>query len=340
MIGALVAAAAVAIIAASEARQDGTALGVGSEAPTDTAGDPAGWSPLDRSTGSVLHLADPAGTVRVLDVDGGRVVDEVPLRPALGDHPFLLARVGSAAVLQADDGRAYAFGGRLPTAVDLGRSLLFLPAPADRVWLVNGNSWGTGGDMRVRQVDLTGGRVVRPTPVPPGQTPVAAQSDRVLLEGGAGLRWWTPSTGGARRVPGRSALAVGETIAVVCAEDCRTVDVLDRDGGRTARLRMAETVTAAVVAPDERAIALLTKTDLATAALVIVDRDAETMQSVTNGVAARLMARGLTWSPDGAWLFFPTATGRIGVVERATGRVSVVDAEVGAFDALAAGAAP
>jgi hypothetical protein len=175
--------------------------------------------------------------------------------------------------------------------------------------------------------------------VPAGHTPVAAQGDRVLLEGDAALRWWTPSTGEASVVRGRSALAVGRTLVVVCAGDCRTVDLLERTGGRVARLRMAETVTAAVVAPDERAIALLTQTELATAALVIVDRDAETMQSVTNGVAARLMARALAWSPNGAWLFFPTSTGRIGVVERATGRVSVVDAEVGPFDALAAGAA-
>ncbi len=60
------------------------------------------------------------------------------------------------------------------------------------------------------------------------------------------------------------------------------------------------------------------------------------MRPVTNGVAVQPHARGLTWSPDGAWLFFPTATGRIGVVERATGRVSVIDAEIGRFDALAA----
>jgi hypothetical protein len=105
---------------------------VGSEAPTDTAGDPAGWSALDRTTDAVLHVGDAAGSVRVLDVDGGRVVDEVPLRAAPGDRPFLLERVGPAVVLQADDGRAHAFGDRLPT-VDLGRSLAFLPAPADRV---------------------------------------------------------------------------------------------------------------------------------------------------------------------------------------------------------------
>ena len=103
---------------------------------------------------------------------------------------------------------------------------------------------------------------------------------------------------------------------------------------------MTEPVTAALVAPDERAIAVLTESDLATAARAIVDLDAEAMQSVTNGVASRSAARGLTWSPDGAWLFFPTTTGRIGAVERATGRVSVVGAEVGRFDALAAGTAP
>jgi len=62
------------------------------------------------------------------------------------------------------------------------------------------------------------------------------------------------------------------------------------------------------------------------------------MRTVTNGVAGGTGARGLAWSADGAWLFFPTTTDRIGAVERATGRVSVVDAEVGAFDALAAGA--
>lgn len=39
---------------------------------------------------------------------------------------------------------------------DLGRSLVFLPAPPDRVWLVVGDSWGPGGDMRVRQVGPQG----------------------------------------------------------------------------------------------------------------------------------------------------------------------------------------
>jgi hypothetical protein len=96
-------------------------------------------------------------------------------------------------------------------------------------------------------------------------------------------------------------------------------------------------VVGAVVAPDEHAVALLTEPELATAAIVIVDLDAETMHTVTNGVEGRRAARGLTWSPDGAWLFFPTTTDRVGVVERATGRVRVVDAQVGAFDALAAG---
>lgn len=157
--------------------------------------------------------------------------------------------------------------------------------------------------------------MVRPTPVPPGLTPVAAQGDRVLLEGDDRLRWWTPSTGDVRRIPGWRGLATGQTITVVCDAACRTVDVLAYAGGRVARLRMTEPVTAALVAPGERAIVLLTETEteLATAALVIVDRDAEAMQSVTNGVASRLQARGLAWSPDGAWLFFPTTTGRIGV---------------------------
>ncbi len=62
---------------------------------------------------------------------------------------------------------------------------------------------------------------------------MAAQGDRVLLEDGAGLRWWTPATGETRMVPGRRALAVGETLIVVCVEDCRTVDVLDRDAETT-----------------------------------------------------------------------------------------------------------
>lgn len=191
----------IAIIAASEARQ-GAPLVVGSEVPTGTPGVPLGWSALDRSTASALYLAHAAGTLRVFDVDRGRVVDEVPLRPAGGDHPFVLERVGPAVVLQSDDGRAYAVGGRGPAAVDLGRSLVFLPAPPDRVWLVVGDSWGPGGDMRVRQVDLRGRRVVRPTPVPPGLTPVAAQGDRVLLEGDDRLRWWRPSTGDYGGFPG------------------------------------------------------------------------------------------------------------------------------------------
>jgi hypothetical protein len=337
MVGALV-AVAVAIIAAGGTRQ-GAPLLVGSEAPTDTVGDPAGWSVLDRSTDSVLYVA-AAGTLRVLDVDRARVVDDVPLHPPRGDHPFLLARVGPAYVLQADDGRAYALGGRPPAAVDLGRSLVFLPAPPDSVWTVTGDSYGPGGGMGVRHVDLTGRRLGPPTLVPPGTTPVAAQGDRVLLHGDDMLRWWTPSTGRQRRIRGRRGLAAEQTIAVVCDAPCRTVDVLEGDGGRVARLRMTEPVTAALVAPDERAIAVLTESDLATAALAIVDLDAEAMQSVTNGVASRSAARGLTWSPDGAWLFFPTTTGRIGAVERATGRVSVVGAEVGRFDALAAGTAP
>ena len=194
-------------------------------------------------------------------------------------------------MLQADDGRAHALGGVRPPRVDLGRSQLFFPAPPDSVWLVTGDGRGPRGGMRVRQVDLLGDGVARPTPVPAGRVPGGGAGRSWLLEDGAGLRWWTPTTGETHVVPGRCALAAGERPVVVCLEDCRTVDVLDRDGGRVARLRMAETVTAAVVAPDERAIALLTRTELATAALVIVDRDAETMQSITNGVAAAARPR-------------------------------------------------
>lgn len=242
-------------------------------------------------------------------------------------------------MLQADDGHAYAFGGGPRTPVDLGRSLVFLPTTQDRVWTVTGDSYGPGGGMRVRHVDLEGRRIGPATPVPTGTTPVAAQGDRVLLDGDDMLRWWTPATGRRRRIPGRRGLAAGPTLTVVCDATCRTVDVLERRSGRVVRLRMTEPVTAALVAPDERAIAVLTESELATAALVIVDRDAEAMQSVTNGVASRLGTRGLTWSPDGAWLFFPTTTGRIGAVERATGQVGVVGADVGPFDALAAAAA-
>ena len=339
VLGAVV-AAAVAVLLATGPAVTPPPIVVGSEAPSGGMGDPVGWSPLDRSTGSVLYLADPAGTVRVLDVDRAEIVDDLPLRPALGDQPLLLARVGRAAVLQTDDGRVHAFGGGLPDVVDLGRSLLFLPAPPDGVWLVTGDSWGPGGSVRVRQVDLAGARIVPPTPVPPGQTPVAAQGDRVLLEGDDMLGWWTPWTGEVRRIPGRRGLATGQTTTVVCDAPCRTVGVLHRDGTRAARLRMAEPVAAAAVAPDERAIALLTASELASAAVVIVDRDAEAMRTVTNGVDGSLAARGLTWSPDGRWLFFPTTTGRVGVVDRASGRVSVVDADVGAFDALAAGPSP
>ncbi|HSJ44155.1 MAG TPA: hypothetical protein VK923_05670 [Euzebyales bacterium] len=188
--------------------------------------------------------------------------------------------------------RAAVLVGGLPDAVELGRSLLFLPAPPDGVWIVTGDSWGPGGSMRVRHVDLAGARRVAPTPVPAGTTPVAAQGDRVLLEGDDALRWWTPSTGDMRRIPGRRGLAAGQTTTVVCDARCRTVDVLHRDGTRGARLRMTEPVVAAALAPDERAIALLTDSELATAAVVIVDRDAGAMQSVTNGVASRLAARG------------------------------------------------
>lgn len=336
VVGGLAAVAVATVLATGQARR-AAPLVVGSEAPTVPRIDPEGWSPLDRATDSVLYLADPAGTVRVLDVDRGADLGDLPLQPALGDHPFLLARVGTAAVLQTDDGRVRAFGGGLPGAVDLGRSLLFLPAPPDGVWIVTGDRRGPGGSMRVHQVDLSGARTVAPTRVPHGHRPVAAQGDRVLLEGDDALRWWTPSTGKNRRIPGRHGLAAGQTATVVCDASCRTINVLHRDGTPAARLRMTEPVVGAVVAPDEQAIALLTESELATAAVVIVDLDAETLQTVTNGVEGRLAARGLTWSPDGAWLFFPTTTDRVGAVERATGRVRVVDAQVGAFDALAAG---
>lgn len=92
----------VAVIFAGLVPRQPPPIVVGSEAPTGGTGDPVGWSPLDRSTGSVLYLADPAGTVRVLDVDRGEIVDHLPLRPALGDQPLLLARIGRAAVLQTD----------------------------------------------------------------------------------------------------------------------------------------------------------------------------------------------------------------------------------------------
>lgn len=338
VLGVVVALVASALLSAGQVRRP-TSLVVGSETPTGAADDPASWSALDVPTGTMLYLADPAGTVRVLDVDRARVVGEVPLRPAFGDHPYLLARVARAVVLQTDDGRVHAIGagGQVTDTVDLGRSVLFLPGTDDGVWVVTTDSGRPGSDMSVRLVDLAGAEAAGPTPVPPSTTPLMAQRDRLLLEVEDGLRWWNPRTGRTSRVRARRALATGPTLLVVCGAACRTVDIHHVDGTRVARLRMTEPVAAAVVAPDERAIALLTVSEPATAAIVVVDRDAETMRTVTNGVDARRAARGLSWSADGAWLFFPTTTDRIGAVERATGRVGIVDADAGAYDALAAG---
>lgn len=332
----MVLALAVALVAAVAAARPGpdapgpSALVVGPDTPTTAT---TGWSTLDRRTGAVLQLAVAPTVVTTFDVDLGRVVGALPLRPAAGDDPFLLERVGAAYVVQSQDGVTRVFDGERPPR-RLGRSLRFLPAHPDRVWLV---TRGGDGALRVRQVDLAGRHIVPRTPVPAGRTPVAGQGDRVLLDGGGGLRWWYPSTGALRPVPGRRVLAVGETSVVVCDRRCRTVDVLGADGGHVARLRMTERVAAAELSPDGRTIAMLTDSELSTSALAIVDRDTETLRTVTNGVAVDGSARRLTWSRDGTWLFFPTAQGGVGIFNRSDGRIHLLDAEVGAVDAIVAG---
>lgn len=136
--GVVIVAAAVAVAATAPmgARTDRSLVVDAAPSVTPKAEGAVTWSPLERSTGTTLSLAYVAGPVHLLDVDRGEVVEEVPVELTVSDMPDLLvARVGSATVVQARDDVTYVFGPRLPLR-RLGRSWWFLPASRDLVWLI------------------------------------------------------------------------------------------------------------------------------------------------------------------------------------------------------------
>jgi hypothetical protein len=324
----VVAAAAAAVVAVATlvgawrggdaAPGAGDRLRVGDE-PTKV----GGWAALEEETGASVLVADPAA-LRVVDVDAGTDA-EVSIRPANVAGRRAVERVGGHVVVQAADGRTLALGPGVGAVRDLGASSGFLPAPPAGVWLL---LEGDGGPGRIAQVDLGAGVLGRPVDVPAGQTPVAGQGGRVLLGGPAGLRWWDPVTGWTDDISGEQVLDVGQTTTVVCDADCRTVDILGRDGGRTGRARTAEPVVAAALSPDERRVALVTGGEVATGTLLMVDRDAEQLETLANGFASPTSSPGPTWGIAGSRLFLLTADGDLAVVDAATGSVGVTDVDL------------
>ena len=131
-------------------------------------------------------------------------------------------------------------------------------------------------------------------------------------------------------------LAVSAGVTVVCRDRCHTVDVLDPSGRRRERLHTQHRVLAAVLAPEDRAVALLTDAANTTAAsLLIADLAGRAVHTVADG-AALVSRRLLTWSPNGAFVFFATVDGTLGVFDRASDTLHRVDVDVSDADALAA----
>lgn len=331
----VVAAVVVAATAPIGARTDRSLVVDAAPSVTSTAEGAITWSPLERSTGTTLSLAYAAGPVHLLDVDRGKVIEEVPVELTVSDVPDLLvARVGSATVVQARDDVTYVFGPRLPLR-RLGRSWWFLPASRDLVWLIDGTSLQPGAGLRVRLVDLTGAEVLPLTAVPADQRPIAGRHDRLLLKDIGVLRWWNPHTGATQSTP-RDVLAVSAGVTVVCRDRCHTVDVLDPSGRRRERLHTQHRVLAAVLAPEDRAVALLTDAANTTAAsLLIADLAGRAVHTVADG-AALVSRRLLTWSPNGAFVFFATVDGTLGVFDRASHTLHRVDVDLSEVDAMAA----
>lgn len=221
----------------------------------------------------------------------------------------------------------------------LGQSWWFLPASRDLVWLVDGTSFQPGADLRVRQVDLRDTEVLRSVRVPAGQRPIAGQRDRLLLKDVGTLRWWDPATGVTQSMHDH-VLAVSAGATVVCRDRCHTVDVHDDTGTRVARLHMERRVVAAAPAPDDHAVALLTDAaDTTASSLVIADLDRRTLHPVAGG-APLVSRRLLTWSPNGAFVFFATLDGRLGVLDRSSETTHRVDVDLDDVDAMAAFAGP
>jgi hypothetical protein len=320
---AAVAVAAVAVLVGAwrggaVAPEAGDRLRVG-EDPTQA----GGWAALEEQTGASLLVAG-ASALRLVDVDAGTDA-ALSIRPARGEGRSAVERVGVHAVVQTADGRTLAFTPGAGDVRDLGASSGFLPSPPDRVWLL---TEGGADQIRIEQVDLGGGSIVGPVDVPSGQVPLAGQGAWILLGGPAGLRWWDPTSGWTDEIAGAQVLDVGQTTTVVCDADCRTVDILGRDGGRTGRARTAEPVVAAALSADERRVALVTGGEVATGTLLMVDRDAEQLETLANGFAPPPTAAAPAWDVAGSRLFLPTADGRLAVVNAATGRVGVSDTDL------------
>jgi hypothetical protein len=331
---ALAATLALAAIARSGLRMD-RALEVNTPRTPPVTERVVRWSPLQRSTRTTLALALAGEVVRLVDVDRGQVIDEVAVTPTVSDAPvFVMARVGSVNVVQDIDDVTYAFGpgARLRR---LGRSWWFLPASRDRVWLVSGESFQPGEQLRVRQVDLDGAETMASSTVPPGQVPVAGRRDRLLLKDVGAMRWWLPATDAVQPSP-RDVLAVSADAAVACRRGCRAVDVLDASGELTARAHTDRRVIAAALSPDGRAVALLTNApDTLAAALSIVDLDPPAVQTIADE-APVVARRLLTWGTNDDFVFFATFDGALGVLDRRSGALHRVDVDVRGVDAMVA----
>lgn len=69
--------------------------------------------------------------------------------------------------------------------------------------------------------------------------------------------------------------------------------------------------------------------------MLIADLDVRAVHTVTDG-AAMVSRRLLTWSPNGAFVFFATLDGTVGVFDRASHTMHRVDVDVSEVDAMAA----
>lgn len=313
----------------------------------------AGRMPPPDPTG--LRLVASSDTqLTIADVDAA-IAESFDLDELSGGDPaFRLARRGNAIVFYGTGGDTYVVDPDGPEQPrKLGDSTYFLPsADDDRVWLVDGAA-GSSAENRLREVTVDGEETVGSRDVPGGAIPTGAVSGGIVLSTAEGLDVWDPAADDVvARLPGGQFVAAGGSLLAWCENPCATLHATAIGSGDTGLPsdvddRVLEAPEGAgewvphrgEFAPDGRhlAVALTAAADPFASpgtdyGLAVID--------VTSGDVQVLDEAGVppgpfAWSPDGRWLFAPTAGGGVLVHDTERDRTDVRALELRTVHGLA-----
>jgi hypothetical protein len=285
---------------------------------------------LGRPTGIRLGVQGPRG-LQVFDLDTGEFVAEFA-----GRAPFPGAVVPrrAGAVLLVQDMATYfpdleaGPAGRGSVSLGLAQNLVASDHP-DRVWLIEGDPFGRT-PLTLTEVDLTGRVLAGPIELPSDARPVAAVDGGLIVNSVDGI-FHIGRDGASRRVAPGVAFGAHGTAVVhrACDEQLRcAVHVTDVVTGGTRVVPGTEDTVGntfnTALRPDGAVLAAFGTSGRRD--LVVIDlADGTVLHRSENALRD---GSGLTWSPDGRWLFWPEFAGA-GALSSDDGRLLQVDVPPG-----------